>query len=254
MSSSISTTARRCLRLAGTSREKQRPIRANDFTPDAGGLYTVAVAHGPADAAALQARGIHYWALGGRHERGTLCSAGILPASNERDLRATSRQDACSTIPHLAHYPGTPQGRCPDETGVHGCTLVQVDEQRQARTSLIPTDAVRWLSERVVVRRNDNAEDLETRLRERMHALLENSPRLDLLISWTIAGRGPLTAQLRRGGLAADLLGWLRNEYGFARRPRGASRSRSSRPRCRPSGTSRRRSAATFCARSASSN
>jgi DNA repair protein SbcD/Mre11 len=182
------------LRLAGTSREKQRPIRANDFTPDAAGLYSVAVVHGAADAAALQARGIHYWALGGRHERGTILNG-----------------------PQLAHYPGTPQGRCPDEAGIHGCTLVQVDEQRQSRTSLIPTDALRWLSERVVFDETTSRNDLETRLRERMHALLENAPRLDLMVSWTLAGCGPLLAQLRRGGLSAELLGWLRSEYGFTR-------------------------------------
>ena len=30
-----------------------------------------------------------------------------------------------------------------------------------------------------------------------------------------MAGQGPLVGQLRRGGLAAELLGWLRSEFGF---------------------------------------
>ena len=109
-------------RLVGVGRDEQRPLRPGDFSPDPAGLYTIAVAHGDADAAALQATGVHYWALGGRHDRST-------PQSG----------------PQMVHYCGSPQGRRPEESGVHGCTLVQVDEQRQTRTSLIPTDAVRWL-------------------------------------------------------------------------------------------------------------
>ena len=34
---------------------------------------------------------------------------------------------------------------------MHGCTLVQVDESCRARTSLVPTDAMRWLNQRIVV-------------------------------------------------------------------------------------------------------
>ena len=63
--------------------------------------------------------------------------------------------------------------------------------------------------------RPTSREDLESRLRERMHALLEASPAVGLLISWTIAGRGPLIGQLRRGRLAAELLQGLRSDYGY---------------------------------------
>jgi hypothetical protein len=179
------------VRLVGISRDGQRAIRPGDFPPDPTGLFTIAVAHAAADPAALQASGIHYWALGGRHDRSTPLST-----------------------PQIAHYPGSPQGRHPGESGIHGCTLVQVDQQRQARTSLIPTDAMRWLSERVVVDEATSRADLETLLRERMHTLVEAAPKMVLLISWTIVGSGPLLSQLRRGNLAADLLGWLRAEYG----------------------------------------
>jgi DNA repair exonuclease SbcCD nuclease subunit len=157
-------------------------------------LYTIAIAHGEVDASFLQARGAHYWALGGRHDRST-------PQSG----------------PEVVHYCGSPQGRRPQESGVHGCTLVQVDEQRHTRTTLIPTDAARWLGERVLVDETTSREDLETRLRERMHTLLEASPAVSLLVSWTVAGGGPLVMQLRRGRLAADLLQWLRNDYGYRR-------------------------------------
>ena len=48
-----------------------------------------------------------------------------------------------------------------------------------------------------------------------MHTLLEAMPTTALLISWTIAGRGPLLASLRRGRLAAELLDRLRSDYGY---------------------------------------
>jgi exonuclease SbcD len=40
-------------------------------------------------------------------------------------------------------------------------------------------------------------------------------PAQALLISWTVAGRGPLLGLLRRGGLAAGLLDRLRGDYGY---------------------------------------
>jgi DNA repair exonuclease SbcCD nuclease subunit len=179
-------------RLLGTSADKQRLIRPGDFQADSSGLPTIAIAHGSADPAALQARGIHYWALGGRHDRAT-------PAST----------------PHVIHYSGSPQGRRPEECGVHGCTLVQVDEKQQFRTSLVPTDAVRWLGERILVDKETIQIDPETRFRERIHSLCEAAPNLHLLISWTISGTGPLIKHFQCGRLAADLLDRLRADHGF---------------------------------------
>ncbi len=180
-------------RVLGTSFDKQRSIRAGDFHADTSGLATIAAAYGSADPSALQARGIHYWALGGRHDRVTTTS-----------------------MPQVIHYCGSPQGRRPEENGVHGCTLAQVDEKLQIRTSLIPTDAVRWLNERILVDKQTSQTDLESRFRERINSLRESAPNLHLLITWTIAGGGPLMKQIQSGRLAADLLESLRGEYGFA--------------------------------------
>ena len=130
---------------------RRQPIRGGEFRPDSTGLCTIAVAYGEADAA-LQARGIDYWALGGRHER----------ISREPGCpRPRSIEPGCPS--RLIHYCGTPQGRRPAESGVHGCTLVQVDEQNQVRTSLIPCDAARWLAERIVIEETTTRQDLETR-------------------------------------------------------------------------------------------
>jgi len=179
-------------RVIGASRGRARGLRASDFEPDPAGLFSIAVVHGAAEAETLRRRGIDYWALGGSHARHTLFSS-----------------------PHVAHYPGSPQGRQPEECGPHGCTLVQVDPGRQARTTLVPTDVMRWQAERIVVEETTTRDDLETLLNERMRSLVETAPGMDLLVSWTILGSGPLLAELRHGPLAAELLGVLRAQYGF---------------------------------------
>jgi DNA repair protein SbcD/Mre11 len=180
-------------RLLGTSADKQRLIRAGDFHADSNNLPTIAIAHGSADPSALQSRDIHYWALGGRHDRATP-----------------------SSTPHVIHYCGSPQGRRPEESGGHGCTLVQVDEKQLFRTSLVPTDAARWLGEQILVDNQMTQTDLETRFHERIHSLRESAPNLHSLITWTLSGGGPLVKQLQCGRLAADLLDRLRTDYGFS--------------------------------------
>ncbi len=180
------------LRVVGASRQRKRKLRVSGFHPDPTNLFTVAATHGSARAEALRARGIPYWALGGRHARSTPLSA-----------------------PGVAHFPGTLQGRCPDEPGPHGATLVEVDEARNVRTSLIPCDVVRWQNERVLVEEGTTREDLEASLRERVHALLQTMPGLDLLITWTVAGSGPLLGRLRQGRLAGDVRDRLRREFGY---------------------------------------
>jgi DNA repair exonuclease SbcCD nuclease subunit len=155
-------------------------------------LFTVAVGYGSMEAESLNRPGVDYWALGGNHSGKTL-----------KDL------------PGIAHYPGTPQGRTPDETGPHGCTLVRVDREGQAHTAQVPTAGVRWETERVAIDETTSRQRLESQLHERMQALVRRIPGTDLLVTWKISGTGPLVHQLRRGALAEELLGKLRDEYGF---------------------------------------
>ena len=170
---------------------KLGPIAVESFSPDSSGLYTVAIAYGESEAGRFTDRGIDYWALGGRHTRGTLLSGET-----------------------KVHYAGSPQGRHPDEEDVHGCSLVQVDESRNTRVSLLPTDILRWRNERIVIDEATTREQLEMSIRERMNTLMENADGVDLLIGWTVAGLGPLAAELRRGTLGKTLLNALREDYG----------------------------------------
>lgn len=178
-------------RVLGAGGIRGKRIRAEDYEPDPGGVFTVGVAYGRADVESLKSRAIDYWALGGRHARRSLF-----------------------TSPYIAHYPGTPQGRHPEETGAHGCTLVQVDAAGRARTTLVPTDVMRWHHERVVIDDATGRDDFQRLLRERMHSLSQTTGETDLIVSWTVAGTGPLLSSLRHGSLGVEMLEWLRQEYG----------------------------------------
>ena len=164
------------------------------------------------------------------------------PARPEHAARAASNS---------IHYCGSPQGRRPEESGVHGCTLVQVDAQRQTRTSLIPTDAVRWIGERIADRRNDHAGRRWNRgCATACTRCWKPTPATALLISWTIAGHGPLLGACGAERCRPSCSIGSAAITAIARRPRGACRWRSNSPRlCRPNGTSRRRFAATSCGR-----
>jgi len=60
-------------------------------------------------------------------------------------------------------------------------------------------------------------EELDERLGETANRLLEEAGGLDLLIRWTLAGRGALVDQLRRPGGCESLLESLRDSLGRQR-------------------------------------
>ena len=216
-------------RIVGTSRGS-RAINFREFLPDAVGLFSIGVACEEVDAAELLARnedgegyrkkgdgleahptesdrlktyptendrletyptrGMNYWALGGRAERSTLFNS-----------------------PGIAHYPGTPQGRSPAETGAHGCTLVQVDEQGRPRMTFVAINALEWSQETLLVDPSMRREGLEAMLAQRIHGMAAGA-KADLLVTWKVVVGGPLAAELRRGKLRGELLERLRIEHG----------------------------------------
>ncbi|MEX2120497.1 MAG: hypothetical protein WD847_12955 [Pirellulales bacterium] len=184
----------RLARLVGFSRRRGHKIRPGDFWPDSKGPFSIALTYGTGDNAALAARGIDYWALGGRHTQDT-----------HHDGRC------------LLHYPGTVQGREPAEPGPRGCTLVQVIEG-PPQLRQVPCDVVRWLDEAVEVDETTTADALRQMLGRRLQSLAAATPGLDLLVSWTADGGGKLLDELGRGTLAARLLAGLNEEFG-RRRP-----------------------------------
>jgi len=181
--------------LVGLSRQDRKRIRPAEFVPEDDMPFTIAVCYGLAEGETLAGHGIHYWALGGEHERRNVGAA-----------------------PLMAHYPGTPQGRRPREAGPRGCTSVQVDEQARVRQTFVSTDALRWLNERILVTPHTSRDQLERQLRERAAALWGAGLGPDALVHWSVAGSPWLAAKLRWSSLENDLLARLRNEFG-SRRP-----------------------------------
>lgn len=174
-------------RVTGLSRPRGGKIRAGDFWPDADGLPSIAVVHGRADRAALAARKLTYWALGGKHRPSVLLDG-----------------------PQTAVYAGSPQARSPGDTGAYGCTVVEIDDDGRVHTRQVATDLIRWCPRRVILDEAATADSLETLLADQLHDLRRELPDLQLLVSWTIGGKGPLIAALRRGALSQELLSRLR--------------------------------------------
>ncbi len=180
----------------GISWSDRLRIHPSEFRADASERFKVAVIYGEFDSASLIRQNIQYWALGGEHQRKTLFST-----------------------PYAAHYPGTPQGRCGDEPGPHGCTLVSVDPDGRVRLQAIPTDVIRWHDERLVISESLNKADLQRLLRDRMQALVAEVGDRALLVRWRLEASGRLAGTLRHSGLADDLASELRTEYGHRRYP-----------------------------------
>ncbi|HLA85551.1 MAG TPA: DNA repair exonuclease [Thermoguttaceae bacterium] len=178
-------------RLIGASRSPRAHVRPEGFDPREAGLFSIAVAHGRAPLESLRMSRVDYWALGGRHARRTLCEG--MP---------------------LAHDPGSPQGRQPEETGAHGCTLVEVDVERNARLSFVATDIIRWETLEISLDEQTTREELQHEMDRRLDSLRQKTPQADLLVSWQVQGSGDLVAQLRRGLLGPELLGRLRERFG----------------------------------------
>ncbi len=182
-------------RIVGLSSPADGLIPVGEFRLDPANLFTVAVACGQTDAASAGAhKQIDYWALGGRHDSQTLFQG-----------------------PQTAHYAGSPQGRCPAEPGIRGCTLVHVEHGRKARTKFIATDAVRWRNESLSLPPEANRNDLQRQLRSAMQRIASEAGGATVLVNWVVRGGSGLTRQLRGGELGRELVDWLRTEFGRAK-------------------------------------
>jgi DNA repair exonuclease SbcCD nuclease subunit len=178
-------------RVQGTSCPEGGTVDARGFHRDVHGLFTVGVAYGTNDSTGHEGDRVHYMALGGRH-----------------------LQQTVDEHPGIAHYCGSPQGRWPQETGPHGCTVVTVDETGRAKTKFVATDTVRWLEQSLEITASTREEQLRDRMIERLEKLQAQHPGVDLFIRWTIRGTGPLVNRLRPNSLADELLTDLRRQFG----------------------------------------
>jgi DNA repair exonuclease SbcCD nuclease subunit len=176
--------------LTGWSRPPGERIRPGDFRPDAGGLFSIAVVSGEVPTDEPVGRGIHYWALGGRPNRQTTAIFGA-----------------------TAHWPGTPQGRSFEESGPHGCTVVQVDALGAARDRFVPTDIVRWHGQSLPIDATVSLEQVRTMLDETIRTVGVTNGGVEVLARFRVAAAGTVSPSLRREGVIADLLRVCRHNY-----------------------------------------
>ncbi|MGL6196696.1 MAG: metallophosphoesterase family protein, partial [Thermoguttaceae bacterium] len=137
-------------RLIGFSRgNRNRMLKASEFSQDASGLYTIAVGNGRIDPSSAKLQNIPYWALGGNRKRSTSKfdttkldsrrarldshnsepkakqeKKSQLPETKKRDIASTlvpqenfSVQTETDLLPTVIHYPGTTLARSPIESG-----------------------------------------------------------------------------------------------------------------------------------------
>jgi 3',5'-cyclic AMP phosphodiesterase CpdA len=193
--------------IVGQSVTDEGPIDPLQFeealSPFDNGRFTIGLAYGDLNDTPQRSDRIAYWALGGEHE-------------------PTLPQETCP----LVHHPGSPQGRSRDEPGPHGCTLVEVAENGDIRTTPIVTDVVRYVSERLPHAPTSGgstdaarpAADLERLLRERMQALADSNPEVTLIVDFQLEGP-PLPYSHRAQLPLPAIVGVLRGEFGYRSPP-----------------------------------
>ena len=175
------------VRLIGLPESGHSVVRPADFQPPDDDLLTIALGYGTCDPAALCSVQVDYWALGGQHKR------------------------QCVQRSPAIHYPGTPQGRTPRESGPHGCTLVEVNGDGDISTSPLATDAIRWHAEEVSVDSTMTMAIVEQSLVDRQQRQDVNAGSRGSLISWHITGSGPLMELLQSEAKVTSLLAKLRH-------------------------------------------
>ncbi len=177
--------------IIGRSHDDEGSGTPAEWEPIDKGHFSIAVVHADFSGNDLRNRGIDYWALGGNPARSTpLHMAGC-----------------------VAHYPGTPQGRTPNQTDPHGCTLVRVSEAGECTLAPINCDLIRWHAPHITLTATASRNELETSLRQQTSAILGES-HCPAMIQWRVSCSGPLSAALRAGQLNSEMTAMLRSEFG----------------------------------------
>ncbi len=90
----------------------------------------------------------------------------------------------------LAHTPGGTQGLSPTDTGILGCTLVEVESDGRVRESFLPTARVRWENVTISVPPQTTREAVIQQLRNGLDTLPRTSQDELWLVTWNITGSG----------------------------------------------------------------
>lgn len=177
-------------RIMASGYDPGRKTGADFAAPDCD-VFNIALTHGEFETTSLNALDIHYWALGGRHKASKLDKTGTVIA-----------------------YPGTPQGRSPKETGIHGFKLCRVDTGGKLRVQNIDADRVRFMPQRVSVSEQVQLDELKNELGERALKIMTDTTDQVVLCNWFLATEGDFNPGIRKREWIEGLLEWLRDEFG----------------------------------------
>jgi DNA repair exonuclease SbcCD nuclease subunit len=164
---------------------------ASDLAAENSDTFNIAMSHGEFDGGSFSGKHIAYWALGGRHKSTKLEKTGT-----------------------IAVYPGTPQGRNVKEPGVHGFKFCRVDGNGKLRVQSIESDYVRFMPQKIAISENVTMTQLQDMLTERALKMISDCPDDLILTRWYFTTDGPFNPRIRKPEWAAEVLEWLRDEFG----------------------------------------
>jgi exonuclease SbcD len=111
-------------------------------------------------------------------------------------------------------YPGTPQGRSPKESGVHGFAICRVDAAGKLRVQTVEADRVRWKPQKVAISEQVQLSDLKNELGERALKIMTDTTDQVVLCNWYLTTEGEFNPGIRTRAWKDELLDWLRDEFG----------------------------------------
>ena len=175
-----------------SSLQLENPYDGNVF--DAEEACLIAVSHCAQAVERQTESDITYWAMGGEHNRQTV----FLPKSD---------------VP-IVHYPGSPQGRCFDEEGSHGATLIEIDSERHCRLETISLDTIVWQREPIELDGELSPKDFTELLAVRTSELIEKFENCQLMIAWDVKKSKTTESYDQRGNFFETALVQLRRQFG----------------------------------------
>jgi len=185
----VQRAGRTICQVVGRSSEGRSQLHVPSYRVDPTDEFTVAVGSGTADADSLAEGRFDYWALGGEHQR-TVITAGS-------DVGAV--------------YCGSTQGRSLDEPGPHGYTIVDIDADKTIRTHSVECDVFRYCHVELDAGEFATSGDIRGVLGSRISRLLHDNGSRHLIIGWDIAVS---SESIQVVGDPAELLQWLRRDFG----------------------------------------
>lgn len=168
---------------------------AVDFVSDKDDVFPIGLAFADFESSTMPFDDFRYWALGGRHR--------------------SNRQEKPGS---LVAWPGTPQGRSPKESGVHGCHICRIDSNGKLRQQQLETDVVRWLPQKLAINENCSEADLKSALTERSLKISTDLNDHLLLVNWHLTTSGSFNPSLHNPDFRDNMLEWLRDEFGRGER------------------------------------